>query len=110
MGDQPDDQLLRALSRAVDDHRLHMLYQPKVKLPEGSLVGVEALLRWDDPELGSIEPSRFIPIAERHGLIDELTCGDCGIFSGNGSNGAIRNRYGNCLQHLGAQPPASRFP
>ncbi len=68
-----DDRLLGALSSALQQQRLHMLYQPKVKLRDGSLVSVEALMRWDDPELGMVQPSRFIPIAEEHGLIDELT-------------------------------------
>jgi EAL domain-containing protein (putative c-di-GMP-specific phosphodiesterase class I) len=68
-----DDELLRALGRAIEKQRLYMLYQPKVRLPDGSLAGVEALMRWEDPDLGAVEPSRFIPLAEEHGLIDELT-------------------------------------
>ena len=68
-----DEKLLGALSRAVEDQQLHMRYQPKVKLRDGSLVSVEALVRWDDPEFGTIEPSRFVPLAEEHGLIDDLT-------------------------------------
>jgi EAL domain-containing protein (putative c-di-GMP-specific phosphodiesterase class I) len=65
--------LLDGFAKALREHRLHMVYQPKVSLRDGSLVRVEALVRWDDPELGPIQPSRFVPLAEQHGLIDELT-------------------------------------
>ncbi|MEO6432825.1 MAG: EAL domain-containing protein [Sphingomicrobium sp.] len=68
-----DGQLLRAFERALASGGLHMAYQPKVSLRDGSLVRVEALVRWNDPDVGLIEPSRFIPVAEENGWIDELS-------------------------------------
>jgi EAL domain-containing protein (putative c-di-GMP-specific phosphodiesterase class I) len=65
--------LIDSLHHALDDQRLHMVYQPKVSLRDGGLRQVEALVRWDDPVLGTVKPSDFIPLAEQHGLIDELT-------------------------------------
>ena len=66
-------QLLESFERALKKQRLRMVYQPKVSLRDGSLVRVEALVRWADRQLGDVEPSRFVPLAERHGLIDDLT-------------------------------------
>src|SRR6187200_576441 len=70
---QADLGMLDGLERALINSRLRMAYQPKISLSDGRLRRVEALVRWDDPELGAISPARFVPLAEKHGLIDELT-------------------------------------
>ena len=73
MTGKSEAQLLGSFESALEEQRLHMVYQPKVALEDGNLTRVEALVRWDDPKLGPIPPSRFVPLAERHGLIDDLT-------------------------------------
>lgn len=50
-----------------------LAFQPKILLATGAVSGVEALSRWEHPTLGTVPPSLFIPIAERCGLIDDLT-------------------------------------
>ncbi|QDL56882.1 EAL domain-containing protein [Rhodoferax aquaticus] len=57
------------LRMASDAKRFRMVYQPKVDMNTGELVGAEALLRWSDPTLGDISPGQFIPIAEASGLM-----------------------------------------
>jgi len=73
MTSRPELALLEGFERALINHRLHMVYQPKVRLLDGHLMRVEALVRWEDPEFGSVAPSRFVPLAEKHGLIEDLT-------------------------------------
>ncbi len=52
---------------------VHLYYQPKIQLDTNRVVGVEALLRWCDPVRGIIPPLSVVPVAEDHGLIEELT-------------------------------------
>ena len=56
------------LRNALDQGAFHMVYQPQVDAA-GTIRAYEALLRWDDPELGAISPATFIPLAEECGLI-----------------------------------------
>ncbi len=60
------------LRSAVESGGLHLCFQPRLDLAKGRLDGVEALLRWDDEELGRVSPKDFIPLAEETGLILEL--------------------------------------
>jgi diguanylate cyclase (GGDEF)-like protein len=57
------------LREALDEGALHLVFQPRWHLATGTVVGMEALIRWRDRQLGSVPPSRFIPIAEETGLI-----------------------------------------
>lgn len=66
-------QLIRDLRTAIDERGLHMNYQPKLCMKTGEMVQVEALVRWVHPQLGFISPEEFIALAERSGLISDLT-------------------------------------
>ncbi len=57
------------LRKAVDAKLWTLYYQPLVELESGRMIGVEALLRWEDPNAGFIPPGEFIPLAEEMGLI-----------------------------------------
>lgn len=65
-------ELESALRRALAAGELWIAYQPRFDLRSGRLDGLEALARWDDPQLGAVPPSRFVPLAEATGLIHEL--------------------------------------
>jgi EAL domain-containing protein (putative c-di-GMP-specific phosphodiesterase class I) len=74
MGDQAFErfQLLAALRRALIRNEFHLVYQPEVNLASGRLRGIEALLRWQHPQRGLLEPEAFIAIAEDSELIIPL--------------------------------------
>ena len=65
-------QLSNELSKAVENEELFLHYQPVISLPTGTIVGVEALLRWRRPGGELVGPTEFIPLAEETGLIDQV--------------------------------------
>ncbi|WP_407695614.1 EAL domain-containing protein [Shewanella psychropiezotolerans] len=64
--------LQSALHDALDKQNFHLVYQPKLDFVTMQTTGFEALLRWCDPVLGNVSPDKFIPIAEKIGLINEI--------------------------------------
>ena len=70
--------LEHGLRQAVSGSQLRLHYQPQVEVASGRIVGFEALMRWQHPELGLLMPNRFISIAEDAGLIGEL--GEWALF------------------------------
>ena len=70
-----EDRLQRIadLRDALDHDQLVLHYQPKIDLPDGTVSGVEALVRWDHPTRGLLYPDTFLPLAEETGLMPALT-------------------------------------
>jgi len=60
------------LPRAIGSDQMRLVYQPKIRMSGGEVAGLEALLRWSNPELGDVPPAEFIPMAEKTGLIQPL--------------------------------------
>ncbi|MEJ8304701.1 putative bifunctional diguanylate cyclase/phosphodiesterase [Saccharibacillus sacchari] len=66
---QEEIRLEQELEQAVELNQLRLMYQPKFDIRNGEAIGYEALLRWDHPIHGEISPLRFIPLAEKTGMI-----------------------------------------
>lgn len=62
----------KRLLLALDQKNLEVLYQPQYDLSRGKIIGVEALVRWEDEEIGVVSPDELIPIAEETGLINDI--------------------------------------
>ncbi len=62
----------RLLRRAIENDEFELYYQPQVDLQTGQIAGCEALIRWNQPDLGQVSPAQFIPVAEHSNLIVEI--------------------------------------
>jgi diguanylate cyclase (GGDEF)-like protein len=65
--------LAGGLRQAIQNGEITLFFQPKARLGDGEIVGLEALARWEHPRLGLVGPTEFVPIAEQTGLITPLT-------------------------------------
>lgn len=69
---QEQASLHQDLHKAHDDHQFELYYQPLINVQTGEVCQLEALLRWNNPRLGLVSPDRFIPLAEKTGMIREI--------------------------------------
>ena len=91
---QKRQSLEESLRRSLDDGDLRVHYQPIYDLTRGRIIGAEALVRWQHPELGLLPPGDFLPIAEETGLIVPLgtwvlreACAQCAQWGRSGHGG-----------------------
>ena len=63
---------LEAIRNALDEHQFILYYQPKVNMRTGKVIGVEALIRWQHPKRGLLNPTDFLPVIENHAMMIEM--------------------------------------
>ncbi|GAC1438992.1 MAG: hypothetical protein NVSMB58_35140 [Terriglobales bacterium] len=64
--------LENSLRLALQKQQFFLMYQPQMDIASGNITGLEALLRWQNPDVGLVPPAKFIPIAENSGLIEPI--------------------------------------
>ncbi|MBK5970710.1 MULTISPECIES: sensor domain-containing protein [Thiorhodovibrio] len=69
---QQEMEIVNALSEALQQERIQVYYQPQFNLADASLVGIEALMRWDHPTRGMLKPAEFFAVADKRGLLRDL--------------------------------------
>lgn len=98
--------LERALHHALEKEQLVLHYQPQIDLDSDQVRGVEALLRWEHPELGMISPAEFIPLAEETGLIHPIS--KWVLLTACAQN-SVWHRQGHCNLRVAVNLSAQQF-
>lgn len=99
-------QLMNELRSSINNNHISVFYQPMISQSKNCVVAVEALARWNHPEMGFVSPDEFIPVAEQTGIIRKLTLfvlntalRDCKSWRDKGYDISISiNISPNCLQ------------
>ena len=99
-------ELETSLRQAIDNHELLLHYQPRVAIDSLEIVGVEALVRWQHPQLGLVPPGDFIPLAEETGLI--LPIGEWVLREACRQNRAWQDKGFACMR-VGVNISARQF-
>ncbi|MET3901243.1 putative signal transduction protein with EAL and GGDEF domain [Devosia sp. UYZn731] len=110
-----------ALRQALERDEFYLLFQPQIDLATNRLVGVEALVRWKNAELGAISPADFIPLAEETGLIVRLgdwimheACRQVALWSWDGrlsiNVSSVQFQLGDVIASLTSALSKSGFP
>ena len=84
------------LRQAIDQEQLQLYYQPKIDSKTNKMIGMEALIRWYDSEMGFISPNKFIPLAEQCGLINQI--GDWVLYTAAKQTKIWEEEYGISLR------------
>ena len=108
-------ELLRDLRQAVTRGALQLVYQPKIDATSLQVTAAEALLRWNDAKRGVVSPEVFVPVAEKHGLINDIgrwvieeACRQAGAWREQGLRmrvavniSGVQLRHEDLVEHLG---------